>query len=236
MTAESARIAVVTGGGTGLGQACVLRLLADGYRVYSLGLDVEQEIDDPRHLHIPFDVTDTAAINDFAKGFDGVDALINAAGIIQHEGREWSINGFRKVMDVNLFGTQEMCFAFGAALKARGGAVVNFASMWSIFGSGRNPGYSASKGAVASFTRALASAWAGSGIRVNAVAPGWIDTRMSVNAMTDPGRSGPILARIPAGRWGAPREVANVVGFLVSPSASYVNGVVLPIDGGYSIA
>jgi NAD(P)-dependent dehydrogenase (short-subunit alcohol dehydrogenase family) len=236
MKTETTRIAVVTGGGTGLGQASVLRLLADGFRVYSLGLDVEQEIDHPKHTHIPFNVTDTAAIADFAAGLDAIDALINAAGIIQHEGREWGNDGFRKVMDVNLFGTQEMCFAFEAALKARRGAVVNFASMWSIFGSGRNPAYSASKGAVASFTRALSAAWAGSGVRVNAVAPGWIDTRMSVNAMMDPARSGPIIARIPAGRWGQPDEVGNVVGFLVSPLASYINGVVLPVDGGYSIA
>jgi NAD(P)-dependent dehydrogenase (short-subunit alcohol dehydrogenase family) len=85
-------------------------------------------------------------------------------------------------------------------------------------------------------TRALSAAWAGSGVRVNAVAPGWIDTRMSVNAMMDPARSGPIIARIPAGRWGQPDEVGNVVGFLVSPLASYINGVVLPVDGGYSIA
>jgi NAD(P)-dependent dehydrogenase (short-subunit alcohol dehydrogenase family) len=236
MNTDTNRIAIVTGGGTGLGQASVRQLLADGFHVWSLGMDVEDTIDDPAHEHIHFDVTDRGAIASFAARFDGVDALINAAGTILHEGRELTDEGFGKVMEVNLSGTQAMCFAFEAAVKARRGSVVNFASMWSIFGSGRNPAYSASKGAVASLTRALAAGWGRDGVRVNAVAPGWIDTRMSVAAMANPERAGPIMARIPTGRWGQPLEVGAVVGFLVSPAASYINGVVLPVDGGYSIA
>ena len=233
---QPGKIALVTGGGTGLGQACVRKLLDDGYRVVSLGLDVEEKIDHPLHEERRFDVTDSAAIAALASEFDGVDALVTAAGIIVHEGQEFTNEGFGRVMEVNLRGTQEICFALEGALKARRGAIVNFASMWSTFGSSRNPAYSASKGAVDSFTRALAAAWSADGVRTNAVAPGWVKTRMSINAMNTPERAGPILARIPMARWGEPSEVAEAVGFLVSPAASYINGVTLRIDGGFAIA
>ncbi|MDP2119276.1 MAG: SDR family oxidoreductase [Hoeflea sp.] len=233
---ENKKLAIVTGGGTGLGQACVQRFLADGYRVVSLGLDVEEKIDHPDHEERSFDVTDSAAIAALAREFDGVDALVNAAGIIIHEKAEFTNAGFAKVMDVNLRGTQEICFALEAALKARRGAIVNFASMWSYFGSSRNPAYSASKGAVDAFTRALAAAWSADGVRTNAVAPGWVKTRMSINAMNTPERAEPILKRIPMARWGEAREVANAVAFLVSDQASYITGVTLPIDGGFMVA
>lgn len=229
------RRAIVTGGGTGLGRACVLALLEDGFEVLSLGLDREEPIDHPALETRAFDVTDPAAIAALAAGTEGLDALILAAGILLPDGREFTDEGFAKVMDVNLTGTQALCYALRPALAARRGAVVTFASMWSIFGSSRNPAYSASKGAVESLTRALAAAWAPEGIRVNAVAPGWIRTRMAAGAMNNPERAGPIMARIPQGRWGEPKEVGAVVRFLVSPAASYVTGVTLPVDGGYSI-
>lgn len=233
---QTAKLAIVTGGATGLGLACSKRLLQLGYRVMSLGMDKEEDIDHPLYSYERFDVTDTAAIAALAARTDGLDALVNAAGIILHEGRELTSDGFKKVMDVNLGGTQELCFALQDALKARKGAIVNFASMWSIFGSGRNPAYSTSKGAVLQLTRALAAGWGGSGVRVNAVAPGWIKTRMSVAAMSDPERAGPILKRIPMGDWGEPDDVAAAVCFLLSQDARYINGILLPIDGGYSIA
>lgn len=230
------KIAIVTGGGTGLGQACVKQLLADGFKVWSLGLDVEEKIDHPDLVEQHFDITDGAAISRLASGFDGVDALVNAAGTILHDRREFTNDGFDKVMEVNFRGTQQLCFALETQLKANRGAIVNFASMWSIFGSPGNPAYSASKGAIESFTRALAASWAADGVRTNAVAPGWVKTRMAVNAMSNPDRAGPILKRIPMARWGEPREVGQVVGFLVSSNSSYINGVTLPVDGGYAIA
>ena len=227
--------AIVTGGATGLGLACARKLLEDGFHVLSLGMDEEERIDHPHYVHRRFDVTDRKAIADLAHDTQGLDALVNAAGIILHEGREFAGDGFDKVMAVNLGGTQQLCFALHDALVARRGAVVNFASMWSIFGSSRNPAYSASKGAVLQLTRSLAHAWGGS-VRVNAVAPGWIRTRMSQAAMSDPARAEPILKRIPAGDWGEPADVAAAVAFLVSPAARYITGVMLPVDGGYSIA
>lgn len=229
------RLAIVTGGATGLGLACSRQLLEDGFHVLSLGVDAEEEIDHPAYTHRRFDVTDADAIAALARETPQLDALVNAAGIIQHEGREFTQDGFDKVMAVNLGGTQRLCFALKEALAARGGAVVNFASMWSVFGSPRNPAYSASKGAVLQLTRALAHGWGGQ-VRVNAVAPGWIRTRMSQAAMNDPERAGPILKRIPAGDWGEPADVAAAVSFLVSPAARYITGVMLPVDGGYSIA
>jgi NAD(P)-dependent dehydrogenase (short-subunit alcohol dehydrogenase family) len=230
------RVAVVTGGATGLGLACSKRLLALGYRVHALGKDAEEEIVDERFTFLDFDVTDRAAVADFAGICGEVDALVNAAGIIIHEGAEFTPDGFQRVMDVNVNGTQMMCAALQPALAARGGAVVNFASMWSIFGSGRNPAYASSKGAVLQLTRSLAVAWGSRGVRVNSVAPGWVRTRMSVNAMNDPERSTPIMRRIPMARWGEPDEVASAVCFLLSADASYINGIMLPIDGGYGIA
>lgn len=230
------QLAVVTGGGTGLGQACVKVFLARGFDVISLGMDEEEKIEAPGYSHRQFDVTDTDAINAFAGSLSGLDVLVNAAGIILHEGRELTNEGFAKVMDVNLTGTQQMCFACRELLEARGGAIINFASMWSIFGSANNPSYSASKGAIVSLTRALAVGWGPNGVRTNAVAPGWVKTRMAKAAMNNPERSGKILARIPMERWGAPSEVAEVVSFLASPAASYINGVVLPVDGGYAVA
>jgi NAD(P)-dependent dehydrogenase (short-subunit alcohol dehydrogenase family) len=199
-------------------------------------MDVEEEIAHPAHEHRRFDVTDDAAVADLVAGLDRLDVLVNAAGIILHDRREFSDEGFARVMAVNLAGTQKICYAAEGLLEAAQGTVVNFASMWSFFGSSRNPGYSASKGAVVSFTRALAAGWGPRGMRVNAVAPGWVKTRMATEAMNNPERNAKILDRIPQGRWGDPAEVAEAVAFLASPAASYINGVVLPIDGGFAIA
>ena len=233
---SSRKTAVVTGGGTGLGLACVKRLVREGYQVHVLGKDTEEDLRDPSITFTDFDVTNEAAALDFAASIGEVDTLVNAAGIILHDRREFSTEGFRQVVDVNLHGTQIMASALHANLKARKGSVLNFASMWSVFGSGRNPAYSASKGAVLQLTRSLAVAWAEDGIRVNAVAPGWIKTRMSVNAMSDPVRSEAIMRRVPLGYWGDPEDVAAAAWFLISPEARYITGVMLPIDGGYSIA
>lgn len=228
--------AVVTGGGTGLGLATALELKARGYQVLALGLDAEPELQGSGIEFEQMDITDEARMQAVADRCPQLDVLVNSAGIILHEGRELTTSGFRKVVDVNLHGTQLACLLFHQALAARRGSIVNFASMWSYFGSGRNPGYSASKGAVVSLTRALAVGFAADGVRVNAVAPGWIETRMSVNAFNDPERSQAIRQRIPAGCWGKPVDIAKAAAFLASADACYITGVTLPVDGGYSVA
>ena len=108
--------------------------------------------------------------------------------------------------------------------------------MLSFFGGGLVPAYSASKGGVAQLTKSLAIAYAPDGIRVNAVAPGWIATPLTQALQDDPTRSGPILDRTPMKRWGKPEDIAGVVAFLCSPASAFVTGIVMPVDGGYLIA
>ncbi len=234
--AQDDRLAIITGGGTGLGLATGLELRRRDWRVLALGLDTEPGLEGSGIEFERMDITDAEALGAVARRTPRLHLLANAAGIILHDEREHTVEGFRRVVDVNLHGTQLACTLLRPALAAAGGSILNFASMWSRFGSGRNPGYSASKGAVEALTRALAVAYAAQGVRVNAIAPGWIDTRMSVNAFSDPERAGPILKRLPAGHWGQPSDIGKAAAFLASDDAGYITGVTLPVDGGYSIA
>lgn len=231
----SQRIAVVTGGGTGIGRAIAELFAQDGLRVVCLGMDADEDLLGALDFRRG-DVTAVDAMRDATADLDAVSVLVNAAGIILHERKEFSPEGFRKVVDVNLNGSQAMISVLEERLAAARGAVVNVASMWSYFGSPNNPAYTASKAGVLGLTRAYAAALAPKGVRVNAVAPGWIRTRLSSGALDNPERSAGIMARIPMQRWGTPRDVARVARFLCSDDAAYVTGVILPVDGGFGIA
>jgi NAD(P)-dependent dehydrogenase (short-subunit alcohol dehydrogenase family) len=140
------------------------------------------------------------------------------------------------VVNVNLHGTFRMAEAFHPQLKAAGGVLINIASMYAMFGSPRNPAYGASKAAVVQLTKSLAVAWAGDGIRVNAVAPGFIVTQQSARSRTDPAHVAAVNLRTPMGRWGEPEDIAGPVLFLASQAAGFMTGTCLAIDGGYSVA
>ena len=137
---------------------------------------------------------------------------------------------------MNLHGTFRTAQAFHGHLKAERGALINIASMYASFGSPKNPAYGASKAAVQQLTKSLAIAWAADGIRVNAVAPGFIVTQQSARSRTDPAHVAAVTLRTPMGRWGDPADIAGPVLFLASPAAAFITGACLPIDGGYSVA
>jgi NAD(P)-dependent dehydrogenase (short-subunit alcohol dehydrogenase family) len=166
--------------------------------------------------------------------FSRLDALVNCAGIILRDGKEFTIEGFQQVLDVNLTGTMRLCMAARPLLEKQGGAIVNTASIWSFFGGGLVPAYTASKGGVAQLTKALAVAWAPT-IRVNAIAPGWVETELTKAAQADAARSDAIVARTPFARWGKPDDIGGAVVFLCSENAGFITGTVLPVDGGYSV-
>jgi NAD(P)-dependent dehydrogenase (short-subunit alcohol dehydrogenase family) len=178
------------------------------------------------------DVRDSAAIETHCAGLERLDVLVNAAGVIRRDA-EHDPEVFAETIAINLTGTMRTCTAAKAKLASAQGCIVNIASMLTFFGGARVPGYAASKGGVGQLTKSLAAAWASEGIRVNAVAPGWITTPLTQALQDDPGRAAPILARTPMGRWGTPDEVAAGIVFLASPAAQFVTGTILPIDGGY---
>ena len=154
--------------------------------------------------------------------------------MIFRNGAEYEIEIFQKVIDVNLTGTMRMCVAARPKLAAARGAIVNTASMLSFFGGPSVPAYTASKGGVAQLTKALAVAWAPEGIRVNAVAPGWIATELTRSLVEDEVRSAALLGRTPMQRWGEPGDIGGAAVFLCSPAARFITGAILPVDGGYA--
>jgi NAD(P)-dependent dehydrogenase (short-subunit alcohol dehydrogenase family) len=201
------------------------------------GLTDEQVAQVPQRQHlsaVKLDVTSAASVAAVVGPFDELSALINCAGVIFRNRAEYDIEIFQKVIDVNLTGTMRMCVAARGKLAAAGGAIVNTASMLSYFGGPAVPAYTASKGGVAQLTKALAVAWAAEGIRVNAIAPGWIATEFTRGLVEDEGRSAAIVDRTPMQRWGEPNDLGGAVVFLCSAAARFITGAILPVDGGYA--
>ena len=228
--------ALITGGARGIGFGIAEAMLAAGYQVTVTGLSDAEVAAVPKGENlraVRLDVTDDADVARCIAGLTRLDALVNCAGIILRDGQEFTISGFQKVIDVNLTGTMRMCVAAKPLLERQKGAIVNTASVWSFFGGGLVPAYTASKGGVAQLTKALAVAWAPD-IRVNAIAPGWVETELTKGAREDAARSHAIVARTPFGRWGRPDDIGGAVVFLCSEGAGFVTGTVLPIDGGYT--
>ena len=240
MSNRSERKILVIGGSSGIGAAIAQAFATNGDHVIATGVtkeEVERAWVQSEQNKISFqqlDVRDGNVVQDCIDEIDSLDVLVNCAGVI-HRNAEHQPEVFADVIDINLNGSMRVCNAAREKLKQSKGCIINTAFMLSFFGGGLVPGYSASKGGIAQLTKSLAIAYAPDGIRVNAVAPGWIATQFTQALQEDSQRSEAILSRTPLGRWGEPEDVVGPVLFLASDAACFVTGVVLPVDGGYLI-
>jgi 3-oxoacyl-[acyl-carrier protein] reductase len=235
---------LVTGGSSGIGHA-IARAFADaGAAVAITGTRPSPDAYDADLAGLdyhPLDVRDGAAIAALAGALSGLDVLVSNAGANLPGGRsEWEPDVFEESVRINLLGAYRLAAAcrplLAASAIAGGASVVHVASMASFFGIVAVPGYGAAKAGVVQMTKSLASAWAKDGVRVNAVAPGLIRTRMTARIQAAPEYTRKDFERMPMARWGTPEEIAPAVLFLASAGASYLTGQTLAIDGGYSIA
>jgi meso-butanediol dehydrogenase / (S,S)-butanediol dehydrogenase / diacetyl reductase len=240
------KLALVTGAASGIGQAIAFGFASAGARVVVTDVTADRCDDTLKEIRgsggeawaFGLDVTDADASHALAPKIQSeigdVCILVNNAGVIIREGID-SPNAhanIRRVMDVNMFGTFNVIHAWLPALRRTRGCIINIASGAAFIGQAGSLGYSASKGAVKMLTQSMAIDLGADGIRVNALAPGVIETPMTVVTRANPERLARFMARIPSGRLGQPQELAGPAVFLASNLASYVNGVTLPVDGG----
>jgi 2-deoxy-D-gluconate 3-dehydrogenase len=238
--------ALVTGAGTGIGAALARALAEAGADVACHG---NKHVPDAtaadirklgrRAAVLVGDVRDAATADALVAGtvreLGAIDILVNNAGTIRRSPAvDFSDDDWAAVLDVNLSAVFRLCRAAGRHMVARGrGKIVNIASLLSFQGGITVPAYAASKGGVAQLTKALANEWAGKGVNVNAIAPGYIHTDNTAALAADPVRNAQISVRIPAGRWGEPADLGGAAVFLAARASDYVNGHVLVVDGGW---
>lgn len=243
----SGKHAFVTGSGSGIGLGMAEGLLEAGCRVilHSHGDSAVQEAKRLRDMDFDADAV-TGDLNDAAEAEkifncalekldNRIDILVNCAGAqFRSPAMQFPLDKFDEVMNVNnrtVFILSKLAAA--NMLPRRYGKIINIASMQSFFGIPNTPAYAASKGAVAQLTKALGNEWISQGINVNALAPGWIATKLTKGVTEDPVRTKEIMGRLPAGRWGLPADFKGPVVFLASAASDYLSGAVIPVDGGY---
>ncbi|MET0274048.1 MAG: 2-dehydro-3-deoxy-D-gluconate 5-dehydrogenase KduD [Phenylobacterium sp.] len=236
------KAALVTGANTGLGQAIAVGLAQAGADIVAVGRSAPDET--ARRVEatgrklsaVSADLGTIEPIARVVAEAGPVDILVNNAGIIRRaDAIAFSEADWDAVMDTNLKSTFFLSQAVAKAWveAGRGGKIINVASMLSFQGGVRVPSYTASKSGLAGLTKALTNEWAGKGINVNAIAPGYFETNNTEALRADETRSREILGRIPAGRWGQPDDLAGVAVFLASAASDYMHGAIVPVDGGW---
>ncbi|WP_296918576.1 SDR family NAD(P)-dependent oxidoreductase [Megasphaera sp.] len=247
--ALTGKTAIVTGGGRGLGRGMAEGLAEAGATVLIIGssssaektaaecrqkglsmLALQGNLLDQEQVPVIFEKALTA--------LDGrVDILVNNAGMQRrHFCEEFPLSDWNDVLNLNLNTVFQLCQLAGRNMLTRkSGKIINVASMLSFFGGYTVPAYAASKGGVAQLTKALANEWAGKGLNINAIAPGYMTTDMNTKLIEDEVRQKEILDRIPAKRWGTADDMKGIAVFLASAASNYLNGAIIPVDGAYLV-
>ncbi|MBL8700981.1 MAG: SDR family oxidoreductase [Alphaproteobacteria bacterium] len=224
--------ALITGGTGGIGGAFAKAFVANGATVSVTDVKPPATPLPAGVDFIELDVRDDAACAALPRRVPKLDVLIHCAGRLDRD-REWQIDGFKDIVDIHLFGAMRLATAFRPQLKASKGCVIHIGSVYSYFGAPHLPAYTAAKTAIVGLTRSLAHGFAEDGIRVNAIAPGWINTEISKRGRENPEFNAKVMARLPIKRWADPMELAGTALFLSSPAGRLINGVTIPVDGGY---
>ena len=223
---------VITGGTGGIGGAFAKGFLESGAKVIVVDLNPPKGEVDSRVRYEVLDVRDDAAVEALAAKIETVDAVIHCAGRLSRW-EEYKTHVFKDILDIHLVGNLRLANAFRPHLKKTKGCLINIASMYAYFGAPQVPAYSAAKTAIVSLTKSLAISFAEDGIRVNAIAPGWIKTEISRGGRENPEFNNKVVARIPGGEWAEPEDLVGTAIFLASHASKLINGVTIPVDGGY---
>jgi len=237
----SGKVVLVTGGASGIGYAIALSFLEAGAEVIVTAKTDEsikncKTITKNGSLKIfKLDVTNDISIEKLFSEIDTLDILVNNAGIVKRA-LEYRVETFADVINTNLMGVMRICHEAFPKLALTKGNIINIASMWSFFGSPLSPGYTASKTGLIGLTKSLANGWSEHEVRVNCIAPGWIETKLNKELREDREQFEKIKDRTPMKRWGNPKDISGAAIYLASDKASFTTGATIVVDGGYSIA